>query len=346
MRLVGISAGTLLAALALAAAAAGCGTDNSSSSGPVTVRLGYFPNITHGTALVGVQKGMYAGELGSNKLETKTFNAGPAAVEALFSNALDMSYVGPNPAINAFVQSHGSAVRIVSGATSGGAALVVKKEINSAADLKGKKVASPQLGGTQDVALRFWLDSKGLKTTQEGGGDVSVVPQDNATTLQTFQSGAIQGAWVPEPWATRLVAEGGGKVLVDEKDLWPGGTFVTTVLLVRKQFLDQHPDAVRAVLRAHVKTNDFIARNPDEAQKAANDELLALTGKALKTSVLTASWKGLSFTNDPLSATMRDDIKHAEKVGLLKSTDIAGIYDLKLLNEVLAAAGQPAVKAS
>lgn len=324
----------------------GCGIGAAGDSGGTTVRLGYFPNITHGTALVGVRKGTYSAELGSTRLETKTFNAGPAAVEALFSSAVDMAYVGPNPAVNAFVQSHGSAVRVIAGATSGGAALVVKKEINSAGDLKGKKVASPQLGGTQDVALRYWLDGKGLKTTQEGGGDVSVIPQDNATTLQTFQSGAIQGAWVPEPWASRLVAEGGGKVLVDERELWPDGRFVTTVLLVRRTFLENHPDAVRAVLRAHVKTNDYIAKNPDEAQKAANDQLLALTGKALKPTVLAAAWKGLTFTNDPLSSTLKEDIKHAQKVGLLKTADVSGILDLRLLNGVLAAAGEPAVTAS
>src|SRR5439155_15077439 len=168
---------------------------------------------------------------------------GPAAVEAIFSGALDATYLGPNPAINAWQKSHGQAVRIIAGATSGGAALVVKPNINGAADLKGKKVATPQLGNTQDVALRTWLNSNGLHETKSGG-DVTVVPQENSVTLTSFEQGAIQGAWVPEPWATRLVNEGGGKVLVDEKTLWPGGKYTTTVLLVKKSFLDAHADVI------------------------------------------------------------------------------------------------------
>ena len=336
--------------LVLAACAASASATSGSSAGtpaPADVRLGYFPNITHATALVGVGNGTYAHELGSlGALKTQVFNAGPAAVEALFSGAIDMSYVGPNPAINAYVQSRGSAIRVISGATSGGASLVVKPGINSAADLKGKKVASPQLGGTQDVALRYWLDQQGLKTDVSGGGDVSIVPQDNAQTLQTFQSGAISGAWVPEPWATRLVQDGGGKVLVAERSLWPNGDFVTTVLMVRKEFLDAHPAQVKAILRAQVKTNKYLADHPGEAQAAANSEIQKLTGKALKTTTVESSWKNLHFTNDPLSATLHEDIKHAQKVGLLKSTDVNHLFDLTLLNQVLTEAGEATVKAT
>src|SRR4051812_3564106 len=203
------------AALALLTAACGGGGSSSSSGSSATtgteaattVRLGYFPNVTHATALVGVESGIFKTALGPNTLETKTFNAGPAAIEALFSGALDATYVGPNPAINAHVQSGGEAIRIISGATSGGALLVVKSSINTPADLKGKKIASPQRGGTQDVALRFWLKDNNLKADLEGGGDVSIVPQENAQTLETFRSNQIDGAWVPEPWATRLVQE-------------------------------------------------------------------------------------------------------------------------------------------
>src|SRR6266540_2189592 len=231
--------GPLLAGLiAIVVLLSGCAASSAGSDGPsgatLTLRLGYFPNLTHATAIVGVEGGIFQEKLGNNvKLETSTFNAGPAAVEALNSGAVDATYIGPNPAINAYAQSGGEAIRIVSGATSGGAFLVVKPSIKNAKDLKGKQIASPQLGNTQDVALRTWLKKKGLKTDPAGGGDVSIVPQENAQTLDLFKQGQIDGAWVPEPWATRLVDEGGGKILVNESTLWPQGRYVTTQLIVR-----------------------------------------------------------------------------------------------------------------
>ena len=247
----------------------GCG----GASGEPVLRLGYFPNITHAAALVGVRDGSFARELGATKLETFTFNAGPAAIEALLSGSLDASYIGPNPAINAFVRSRGEAVRIVAGATSGGAFLVVRPDITSPADLRGQQLASPQLGGTQDVALRTWLASQGLATDTAGGGDVSVVPQENAQTLERFRDGALAGAWVPEPWASRLVIEGGGKVLVDERELWPGKQYTTTVLLVRREFLERHPDRVDALVRGHVEATKWLTANLEEARKQVNAEI-------------------------------------------------------------------------
>ena len=212
----------------------------------MTLRLGYFPNVTHATALVGVEQGIFAEALGDDvTLETSTFNAGPEAIEALFAGAIDATYIGPNPAINGFAKSDGEALRIVSGATSGGAFLVVKPEITSPADLAGTAIATPPLGNTQDVALRAWLQEQGLSTDESGGGDVSIVPQENSATLDAFKAGHIDGAWVPEPWATRLIQEGGGTVLVDERDLWPDGQYVTTHLIVATQFLDDHPDVVK-----------------------------------------------------------------------------------------------------
>ena len=312
---------------------------------PVTVRLGYFPNVTHATAVVGVEKGLFQSALGADKLEVSTFNAGPAAVEALFSGALDATYIGPNPAINAFVKSHGQALRIVSGATSGGAALVVKPDIANAAALKGKKVASPQLGGTQDVALRSWLASNGLKTDAQGGGDVTIVPQDNPQTLDTFKAGAIAGAWVPEPWATRLVQEGGGKVLVDERTLWPNGEFVTTLLIVRTGFLNDHPDAVRRLLEGQIKANTFVNDHPTDAQQLTNQGIAKVTGKRLSDSVIAAAWKNLTFTNDPIASSLATSAAHAEHVGLLAKVDLHGIYDLGPLNDALRAAGQSPVVA-
>ncbi|MEP6661576.1 MAG: ABC transporter substrate-binding protein [Acidimicrobiales bacterium] len=324
---------------------AACGsTAGASGSENVTLRLGYFPNVTHATALVGVEKGIFAAKLGPGvTLKTQTFNAGGKAIEALFADAIDATYVGPNPAINGYMKSHGEALRIVSGATSGGAFLVVKPTIKSAADLKGKKVASPQLGNTQDVALRAWLKKQGLTTDTSGGGDVSILPQENAATLDAFKIGAIDGAWVPEPWATRLIQDGGGKVLVAESDLWPDGKYVTTQLVVATKFLSDHPDVVRGLLEGQVAANDFVNANPAEAQKLANDQIEKLTQKRLSDALIAASWKNLTFANDPIASSLQASANAATDVGLLDKVDLKGIYDLTLLNEVLKAAGEATV---
>ncbi|MDQ4090923.1 MAG: ABC transporter substrate-binding protein [Actinomycetota bacterium] len=337
-------------ALVLVLVATACGGGDSSSSGaaagdaPTKVRLGYLPNVTHATALVGVESGVFKTALGPNPLEVKTFNAGPAAVEALYSGALDAAYIGPNPAINAFAQSGGEAIRIISGATSGGASLVVRPTINSPADLKGKKLATPQRGGTQDVALRQWLKSNNLKADLEGGGEVSVTPQENAQTLETFRAGQIDGAWVPEPWATRLVQEGGGKVLVDERSLWPEGRFVTTHLIVRTKFLKEHPDAVRRLIEGQVQANELVNANPAEGQRLVNQSITTITGRGISPAVLEASWKNLEFTNDPIASSLAVSADHATDVGILEKVNLKGIYDLTVLNQVLAAANQPEVK--
>jgi NitT/TauT family transport system substrate-binding protein len=329
-------------ALAAAAAALACGEPGPAEK-PV-VRLGYFPNVTHAPAIVGLEKRYFADALGSAvKLEPRTFNAGPEAVEALFSDALDVTYIGPNPAINAFAQSRGEAVRIVAGATSGGAALVVAPSISKPADLKGKKLATPQLGNTQDVALRAWLKHQGLSANLEGGGDVSIAPQPNAQTLETFRSGVVQGAWLPEPWVSRLVLEGGGAVLVDERSLWPNGQFVTTHLVVRRQFLDEHPDLVKKVVEAHVKAVDDANADPAGARALVNRALERVTGKALPEQVIERAWQSLGFTVDPLEASLRRSAKDAEEVGLLEPVDLDGIYDLGALNEILRAGGRPEI---
>lgn len=336
-------AGLLLAAAVLAA----CGASSSApapSSQPVTLRLSYSPNLTHATALVGLKKGIYSEALGSGvTLKTSVFNAGPEAVQALLSNSIDASYMGPNPAVNAFVQSRGQAVRVVSGATSGGASLIVKPSLSSPADLRGKTLSTPQLGNTQDVALRWWLAQKGLNTSPQGGGDVTILPQDNAQTLQAFRSGQIDGAWLPEPWATRLVLEGGGKQLVDERDLWPGGLFAATLLVVRTDFLRAHPDVVRRLIDAQVRTNLSLSGDPAEGQRQANDALGEISGKRLADNVAALAWSRLQFTNDPLVPTIRESADHAQKVGVLARVDLRGMTDLKLLNQALAAQGRPQV---
>lgn len=322
----------LSAALLAALVVAACGGGSSEPS----LRLGYFPNITHAAALVGVSDGIFARQLGATKLETFTFNAGPAAIEALLSGSLDASYVGPNPAINAFVKSRGEAVRIIAGATSGGAFLVVRPEISGAADLRGQAVASPQLGGTQDVALRSWLATQGLKTDTSGGGDVSVVPQENAQTLERFRDGKLAGAWVPEPWASRLVLEGGGKVLVDERDLWPSKQYTTTVLLVRKDFLDQHPDRVAALLRGHVEATEWLNNNAGPARTKVNAAIEQLTGKPIGQAIMDRAFPSLSFTTDPQMASLAKSAADAEALGLLKleGTDLGKLHDPAPLQQI------------
>jgi NitT/TauT family transport system substrate-binding protein len=309
-----------------------------------TLKLGYFPNITHATALVGVESGIFAKALGPGvTFEVSSFNAGGAASEALLNGAIDATFIGPNPAINAFAKSNGAAIRIIAGSTSGGAYLVVKPGIASAADLRGKKVATPQLGNTQDVALRTWLLDAGLATDAQGGGDVSILPQENAQILETFTGGGIDGAWVPEPWATRLVQEGGGKVLVDEKTLWPEGRYVTTHLIVRTDYLQAHPDIIRALLEGVLEANDLVNSDPAMAQKLTNQGIKEITNKTIADKVITAAWPNLTFTIDPIASSLKGSADHATKVGLLDPVDLTGIYDLDPLNELLQLAGKPPV---
>jgi NitT/TauT family transport system substrate-binding protein len=336
----------ILAALALMA----CGGTASpapvaSDSGPVTLRFGYFPNLTHATALAGVQKGFLTSALGTNvTLENHTYNAGPEEVTALLSGALDAGFLGPNPAVNAYVQSHGEAVRIIAGGTSGGALLVVKPSIASPADLRGKKLADPQLGGTQDIALRWYLKSQGYSTDAAGGGDVHILPQDNATTLNAFKQGQVDGAWLPEPWASRLIVEGGAKILVDERDLWPGGKFITTNLIVRTEFLKAHPTTLHKLLEGLYTSNAYLNSNPDEAQATVNAAIAQVTGKALAASVVSGAWPHLAFSLDPLAATLKASADHQQKLGLTSSSiPLKGIYDLALLNEVLSEHKNPTV---
>jgi NitT/TauT family transport system substrate-binding protein len=336
-----------LPALAIAAACgADLGDDAVESQGtpaprtePVTLRLGYFPNITHAPALIGVADGTFEQELGELvNLETETFNAGPAVIEALFAGEIDISYIGPNPAINGYVQSKGEALRIVGGSTSAGALLVVRPDanLNAPADFANKKVASPQLGNTQDVALRAWLQQNGLKA-KEQGGNVQVIPTDNATTLTLFQKGEVDAAWVPEPWATRLVQQAGGRVFLDERALWPDGQFVTTHLIVRTAYLEQNPDVVEDFLRANIKVIQGITADKEKAKATTNEGIKKITQAALPESVLDAAWENLDFTWDPVAGSLKTSADNAFALGFLglKRPDLDGIYDLTLLNRVL-----------
>jgi NitT/TauT family transport system substrate-binding protein len=343
-----VAAATLaIVTLALSGGAAVAKTDKSAkSTEPVTLRLGYFPNVTHAPALVGVGGGIFKKKLGSNvDLQLKTFNSGTDELTAIQAGALDAAYIGPNPTISAWTQLD-KGVKIVSGAASGGAYFVVKPDINSAADLKGKTVASPQLGNTQDVSLRTWLKSKGLQTDTQGGGDVKIVPQDNATSLTAFKSGDIQGAWVPEPWATRLVTEGGGKILVDEASLWPKGQYVTTQLIVTTGFLKDHPDVVQQLVNGQVAANDYIKTNTADAESLVSAGIQQITGKPIDGNLVIASFKNIKFTNDPISSSFVKDNKSQKALGFPAADSLKGIYDLSFLNKALTAAGEPTIPAA
>ncbi len=308
------------------------------------VRIGYFPNLTHATALVGIQEGLIGKELGGTKLKPQTFNAGPSEIEALNGGSLDIGFIGPSPSINGYVKSKGQNLRIISGSASGGVKLVVNPEkIKSLDDLKGKKIATPQKGNTQDVAFLNWISEKGWKVDPESGkGDVSVVRTDNKVTPDAFKQGSIDGAWVPEPTASKLVSDG-GSVLLDETALWPDKKFVITNVIVSQKFLKEHPDVVEAVLRGTVKTNEWINADPDKAKASANAALKALGGKELEPAVIDPAWKSILVTDDPLAATLKTESDWAVKAGLIEQPDLAGIYDLSLLNKVLKAAGKPEV---
>src|SRR5438552_5308143 len=280
--------GLLAAGVAVAAVlAAGCSSSSSSSaagggSSPVVLRLGFLANITHEPALVGLEKGFFAKQLGKNvTLKTTVFSTGTEETTAILAGQLDAAYVGPNPAINAWQKSNGTAIKIVSGAASGGASLVVNDGINSATQLKGKSLATPSLGNTQDVAARYWLKQHGLTTTPTGGGEVAIKPiKPNSAAVLQFKSGQIDGGWEPEPYATEMVLAGGTR-LVNQASPWPAGKFVTTELVVTQSFLKDHPGAVNGLLKGQIQANSYINANGPAAAQAANSELTELLGKGL-----------------------------------------------------------------
>ena len=310
------------------------------SFGQTVVRVGAFPNITHPQAMVGKNEGWFEKALGSGiKIDWKSFNAGPSAIEALFAGALDITYIGPNPAITGYVRSNGEALRVVAGATSGGAALVVRNDsgIQKPEDFHGKRVASPQMGNTQDVALRAWLKAHGMKSADKGG-DVMVMPMANPDQLTLFQKKELDAAWAPEPWATRLIKEGNGRLFLDERDLWPKGQFVTAHIIVSTKFLHEHPDVVKNFIRAHVELTDWINGHLPEAKKKLNDQIQKETGKALSPALLDEAFGRLQVTYDPLRSSLLNSAHSAFEAGFLGKTmpDLSNLYDLSLLNQVLA----------
>jgi len=312
--------------------------------GAEPVRIGYFANITHAQALVGKANGTFEKHAGS-RIDWKMFNAGPTAMEALLSGALDLAYVGPNPALNAYVRSGGKALRIIAGAASGGASLVVQKGggIRSAADLRGKRVASPEFGNTQDVSLRHWLISQGLKP----GRDLQVMPVKNAEILDLFMQKKIAAAWVPEPWASRLVHEAGGSILLDERTLWPGGMFPTAVLVARSDYLTKNRELVGRIIAAHLETTEWINAQPLKAKKLVNGELAKVTRKSLSDAVINDAFSRLVISYDPSRTALLVSAARARDLGFLPKTDKApleSVLDLTILNSALAKKGKKPLK--
>ncbi|MEV3860182.1 ABC transporter substrate-binding protein [Streptomyces sp. NPDC050095] len=349
-----------VAVLLLLCLAAGCGYGSrrphaaaapAVGTGPPlsarTVTIGYFANITHATPLVGVQEGFFTDELGGTRLRTQLFNGGPAALEALNAGAVDIAWMGPSPAVSGYVRSKGRSLRIVSGSASGGVSLVVDPDrARHGTDLRGLRIATPELGNTQDVALLHWIREQGWHVDpRTGRGDVTLLRQPNREIPTSFRRGAIDGAWVPEPVAAQLVAAG-GKALLDERSLWKGGEFVTANVVASQRFLDRHPDVVEAVLRGSVRTNAWIAAHPDRARTSADRAIRALTGRSLEAGVLDRAWRHVTFLDDPLAATLATEAGHAAALGLpgtARAADLAGIYDLGPLDRVLAREGRPPV---
>jgi NitT/TauT family transport system substrate-binding protein len=310
------------------------------------VRIGHFPNITHAQPVIGRNLGTFEKRMGV-AIDWKTFNAGPSEMEALIAGQLDIAFVGPNPAVNAFLRSKGKALRIISGSAGGGAALVVPKDvqISSVLDFKGKRIASPELGNTQDVALRHWLKSNALTP----GRDVQVIPIKNPDILMLFQQKKLDGAWVPEPWISRLLQEGGGKIHIDERQLWPGGKFPTTVVVVRSDFYEKNRELVRRFLEAHLELTEWIQKNPAEAQKRFNEQLARLITKPMPTALLAEAFSRVTVTIDPMAAPLLTSAGRAQELGYLpRNTDLSGgikgLIDVTLLNEVLKKKSLPTVR--
>ena len=300
------------------------------------LRVGYFPNLTHAPAVIGIGNGDFQKKLGDVKIEPHVFDSGPSAVEALFANQIDLTYVGPTPTINAFVKSDGD-VRIISGAASGGASFVVRNDagIQSPQDFVGKTFSSPQIGNTQDIALRAYLLDKGYKTS-ENGGSVNVLPAKNSDIVTLMLKKNIDGAWVPEPWVTTLIHQANAKIFLDEKSLWKNGKFVTGHIIVRPEFLKAHPDVIKKFLEANVDEVNWINSNPDQARQVFNTEQAKLTSKLLPDDQLKEAFSRLDITYDPIVSSLYKSADDQYRIGFLDSKpDLSEIYDLTLLNQVL-----------
>lgn len=299
-------------------------TQTTVASAAKELRLGYFANVTHAPALIADHQGYLGSALKADetKLETQIFNAGPAAIEALNSGALDAAYLGPSPALNSYLSSGGKSLKIVAGVTNGGASLVVSKKVKTSEDLPGTELATPQFGGTQDVALRHYLLERGLEE------QVTVTPSSNGTVPQLFARQAIDGAWLPEPHASLLVREYGAHRLVDEASLWPEGKFPTTVLVVSQNFLAEHPQSVAKLVAANAQSIHWLNSATDaDRLTAVQAALTKLNGTSLADNVIASALDQVSFDEVPLKSTFGTLLEHMTAVGIGESGDVAGIVD-------------------
>lgn len=304
------------------------------SDGTAALQLGYFPNVTHAPALLGTRFGIYGAELGNLKVNPRLFNAGPALVEAMLAGAVDIGFVGPSPAINAYVRTKGRALRIIAGCASGGVSLIVRNDsgIMAPADLTGRKIGTPQRGGTQDIALRIYLRDNGL-IPADAGGTVAIVPTANPQILELFRRAQLDGAWVPEPWAGRMVEELNGRVLIDERTLWPGGRFSSAVIIVNTRFLTEHPDEVDSFIRGHLRSLEMIGRDRQEAIRAVAAEIERLTLHPITEQLVVRGMHAVDFTSDPLADTVAIQAARAYQLGFLGGTepDVSQIVDTSVL---------------
>jgi len=331
---------TIVSAVAVAVAIAmiAFGTSASNPSPENTVRVAFFPNLGHSIAIVGTEKGIFAEKLGNQTvIETRLFDSGPQVIESIFANEIDLAYVGPGPAINGFLKSDGKALKILAGSASGGVSLVIhpNSKIESVDDFPGKRIAAPQIGNTQDISLRNYLYQNNLKPAEKGGS-IYVINVVNPDIFTLFSKGELDAAWVPEPWATRLVQQLGGIRLFQEKDLWPDQKFSSTMLIVRSEFLEKHPDIVQKWVEAHVQTSDWINEHPAETQLIFNDFLKKKTGKTLPSEILNEAFSNLQITSDPIESSINTFAERANSLGYLgrEGYSLEGIFYTEPLNSI------------
>jgi NitT/TauT family transport system substrate-binding protein len=319
--------------------------DSQKVSKEITVKVGFFPNITHSQALVGKAEGQFQKALGeTNKIEWKQFNAGPSEIEALLAGEVDIGYIGPGPAINGYAKSKGE-LQIIAGATDAGAILVSRKDlvIKDIKDLSGKKVAVPQFGNTQDLSLRNLLQQNGLKDTTKGG-TVEIRQADNPDIKTLMDKGEIDAALVPEPWGSRLINEVGANVVLDYKEVWREGKYSTAVVIVSKKFLKEHPDLVEKFLKTHVELTDYINKNQGAAKGIVNAQIKDLTQKPLAKEILDSSFSRLTITNNPEKDSVEEFVKLSVDTGILKEKpDTKDLYNFEILNKVLKEKGEPQI---
>ena len=297
-------------------------------SGETKIRVGHFPNITHAQGVIAHAlsrqgKGWFEQRLGDGtKIEWFVYNAGPSAMEAIFANSIDLSYVGPGPAINAYTKSNSEEIRLIAGAANGGAGLVVQSDqnLNAPADFRGKKIATPQLGNTQDISCRAWLTEGGLRITQLGG-DAQVIPTQNPDQLGLFKQKKVEGVWTVEPWLSRLEQEASGKVLVEEKDA------ATTVLVSSVKFLNEKRELAKKFAQAHAELTDWINKNPEEAQRLIKGELLDETKNNMAPQVIAAAWKRIVFTSETPRAAVEKFTQNSVRAGFIKTApDLSKLF--------------------